>query len=137
MFKRFFIGCFLVLGLVGIDAAPSTIRTVTLPAVAHWLTVDGSRVFALLENNDLVSISGSSLTPISKGWSADAPISFAFSRLHGVSSDGELRVLEAGKIRSSQGAKLSKRSAVLALPAGVIAVTETGDLVRLESNGSA
>jgi hypothetical protein len=136
MFKRFIIACFLLLGLVRVHATSRTIRTVTLPANANWLAADGSRVFALLENNNLVVVSGSSVTPVSSGWSADAPISFAFSRLHGIGLDGELRVLENGKLTSSRGAKLSKRVGVLALPAGVIAVSETGDLVRLESNGT-
>jgi hypothetical protein len=137
MLKRFVLGCLLLLGLTSVHATSSTIRTLTLPGVANWLAFDGARMFALLENGDLVSVSGSSVTPVSGGWSADAPISFAFSRLHGIGLDGELRVLEAGKVTSSRGAKLSRRSGVLALPAGVIAVSETGDLVRLESNGGA
>lgn len=137
MYKKFLIVCLLLLGLVGIHANSSRIRSVTLANNANWLAVDDARVFALLANSDLVSVAGSSITPVSSGWSSDAPISFAFSRLHGIGLDGELRVLEAGKIISSRGAKLSKRSGVLALPAGVIAVTETGDLVRLESNGNA
>jgi hypothetical protein len=137
MFKRFVLGCLLLLGLTSVHATSSTIRTVNLPGIANWLASDGTRVFALLESGDLVLISGSSITTVSSGWSKDAPILFAYSRLHGIGLDGELRVLEAGKVTSSLGAKLSKRSAVLALPAGVIAVSETGDLVRLESSANA
>jgi hypothetical protein len=137
MFKRFVLGCLLLLGLTSVHATSSNIRTLNLPGIANWLASDGARVFALLESGDLVLISGSSITTVSSGWSKDAPISFAYSRLHGIGLDGELRVLEAGKVTSSLGAKLSKRSAVLALPAGVIAVSETGDLVRLESSANA
>jgi hypothetical protein len=137
MLKRFVLGGLLLLGLTSVHATSSTMRTVTLPATTNWLATDGTRVFALLQSGDLVSVSGSSITTVSSGWSADAPISFASSRLHGIGLDGELRVLEAGKVTSSRGAKLSRRSGVLALPAGVIAVSETGDLVRLESSGNA
>ena len=137
MKQSLLIGCIIVLSSLAVGlAGSSSSRSVVLPAVANWLINDGNKVFALLENGDVISSSGSSLTKISSGWSSDAPISFAHGRLHGISSTGELRVLENGKTASSVSAKLSKNSGLLALPAGVIAITESGDLVRLESQGS-
>lgn len=112
-------------------------KTVNLTASARWLTNDGSRVFALLESGEVVRIEGSNLSNVAKAWSKDAPIKFAHGRLHGISAQGELQVLEGNRMRSSVGAKLSLNAGVLPLPAGVIAVAANGDLLRLESSGDA
>ena len=129
------VGCLLLLSWM-VVASPAPSHSILLPAVANWITNDGSKVFALLENGDVMLNLGSSLTKISSGWSPDAPISFAHGRFYGINGTGELRVLDNGKTTSSTGAKLSKNSGLLALPAGVIAITESGDLVRLEQDGS-
>ena len=116
------------------NAATSS-KTVMLNSQARWLTNDVSRVFALLESGEVVRTDGSSINSVAKGWSPDAPIKFAHHRLHGINAQGELQVLEGDRIRSSSGAKLSLNAGVLPLPAGVIAVAENGDLLRLESSG--
>jgi hypothetical protein len=120
------------LGLVAVAASNG--KAVTLSAPARWLSHDGSHVFALLESGDLIRTDGSSVVGVAKAWSPDAPIKFAHGRLHGVTAQGELQVLEGGRVRSSTDAKLSLNAGVLPLPAGVIAVAANGDLLRLESS---
>lgn len=110
-------------------------QVLTLPATANWLTTDGARVYALLENNQVLQIEKSSQTFLGKDWSSLAPIIYAHGRLHGISTKGELLVYQNKQFSSSQLAKLSTKSGVLSLPAGVIAVNESGDIVRLEPNG--
>jgi hypothetical protein len=110
-------------------------KPIKLNAQARWLTTDGARVFALLESGEVIRVDGSSITGIAKAWSKDAPIKFVHGRLHGISAQGELLVLEGNRVRSSIGAKLSLDSGLLPLPAGVIAVAANGDLLRLESSG--
>ncbi|NJK44066.1 MAG: hypothetical protein HC933_07055 [Pleurocapsa sp. SU_196_0] len=85
----------------------SSAETVMLPATARWLTADGPRVFALLESGEVTRFEGSRLTVIARGWSPDAPISFAHGRLHGIDARGELQVLTGDGFASSLGAKLS------------------------------
>jgi hypothetical protein len=114
--------------------AASSGKTLSLNAQVRWLTNDGAQVFALLESGEVIRTDGSSRNGVAKSWSPDAPIKFAHNRLHGVDVKGELQVLEGNKNRSSAGAKLSLNAGVLPLPAGVIAVTENGDLLRLESS---
>ncbi len=113
-------------------AAPNIMN---LPAQANWLTSDGTQIYALLENNQVLQIQNSTLTSLGGFWSSVAPILFAHGRLHGVSTKGELLVHQGKQLSSSQNAKLSVKVRVLPLPAGIIAVTESGDLVRLEDNG--
>ena len=115
--------------------AASGSKTVVLNSQARWLTNGGARVFALLESGEVIRTDGSSATSVAKSWSKDAPIKFAYGRLHGINTQGELQVLEGDRIRSSVAAKLSLNSGVLPLPAGVIAVAANGDLLRLESSG--
>jgi hypothetical protein len=115
--------------------AASSSKTVTLNAQARWLTNDASRVFALLESGEVIRTDGSRISSVAKNWSPNAPIKFAHGRLHGINIQGELQVLEGNRIRSSSGAKLSLNAGVLPLPAGVIAVADNGDLLRLESSG--
>ena len=123
--------------IAAFSSAASSGKTVMLSSQARWLTNDGARVFALLESGEVVRTEGSSITSVAKAWSKDAPIKFAHGRLHGINTQGELQVLEGERIRSSSGAKLSLNAGVLPLPAGVIAVAENGDLLRLESSGEA
>ncbi|MEY4529938.1 MAG: hypothetical protein RLZZ156_659 [Deinococcota bacterium] len=110
-------------------------QVLNLPAQANYLTTDGTRIFALLENNQVLQIEKSSQTKIGGLWSSSAPIVYAHGRLHGIGLTGELQVWQNKQLSSSQNAKLSLQAGVLPLPAGVIAVTQTGDLVRLEDNG--
>jgi hypothetical protein len=110
-------------------------QVLNLPAQANWLTSDGTRIFALLENNQVLQIENTNQTKLSGLWSNAAPIVYAHGRLHGISLTGELLVFQNMQLSSSQGAKLSVNAGVLPLPAGVIAVTQSGDLVRLEDNG--
>jgi hypothetical protein len=122
---------------LAIAAACSTVSALdpsqALPASARWLTTDGTQTFALLNDGQVVSANGQQVRTISKNWHPDAPISFAHGRLHGIGQNGELRVVTGQNQTSSQGARLSKLAAVQALPAGVIAISETGDLVRFEA----
>ncbi len=125
----------LILVIAVLANAASSHRVVTLSSPAKWLTNDGPRVFALLESGQVVRTEGSSITRIATDWSKDAPIKFAHGRLHGITAQGELRVLEGQRISSSTNANLSLNAGLLPLPAGVIAVAANGDLLRLESSG--
>ena len=116
------------------NAAP-TKQIFNLPAQANWLTTDETRIYALLENNQVLQIENTTQTSLGNNWSHSAPILYAHGRLHGISTQGELLVFQNKQLSSSQNAKLSVKAGVLPLPAGVIAVTQTGDLVRLESTG--
>jgi hypothetical protein len=123
-----------VVAFATLSSATSSDKTLTLPNVASWLTFDGRSVFALLESGMVMRVKDSGLSGVAKDWSKDVPIQFAFGRLHGVSKNGELQVLEGNRVQSSLGAKLSILAGVLPLPAGVIAVAASGDIVRLESS---
>jgi hypothetical protein len=125
---RFYLSAGLIALAATVASGNSTARTVNLPAPARWLTDDANRVYALLENGSVMRSDGTNSTTIATAWSANAPIRFAHGRLHGISQQGELLVLEGGRLRSSNGAKLSLKAGLLPLPAGVIAVADNGDL---------
>jgi hypothetical protein len=131
---RFYLSASLIALAATVASGNSPARTVNLPAPARWLTNDADHVYALLENGSVIRSNGMNSAIIATAWSANAPIRFAHGRLHGISQQGELLVLEGGRLRSSNGAKLSLQAGLLPLPAGVIAVTDNGDLVRLEAN---
>ncbi len=135
MFRTIFSSLSLVVMTIIAYAAPNT-QIMSLPAQANWLTSDGTRIFALLENNQVLQIENTTQTRLGGLWSNTAPILYAYGRLHGISLTGELLVYQNKQLSSSQNAKLSIQAGVLPLPAGVIAVTQTGDLVRLEDNGN-
>lgn len=122
-----------VLILATLTQAASSDKGLILPEVARWLTFDGTSVFALLESGNVMRVKDSNLSDLAKGWSKDVPIQFAHGRLHGVSTQGELQVLKGNRVQSSVGAKLSTTAGVLPLPAGVIAIAASGDILRLES----
>ena len=130
------LGCFIITVIACVSLGAPTKQVLNLPAQASYLTTDGTRVFALLENNQVLEIQNSTQTKIGGLWSSTAPIIHAHGRLHGISLTGELLVYQNKQLNSSQNAKLSIQAGVLPLPAGVIAVTQTGDLVRLEDNGN-
>jgi hypothetical protein len=128
----------LLMALLGWGLAQSRQASViTLPSPAKWLTNDAKTVYALLETGEVHSVQAGQNKSVANNWSSDAPIVFAHGRLHGIGQDGELRVLNRGRVSSSQNAALSTISRVLPLPFGVIAVAKNGDLLRLEDNGTA
>jgi hypothetical protein len=108
----------------------------SLPSNAVWLSHEADTIYALLETGEVYQLQAKRLSRLTTGWSPDAPLVFAHQRLHGIGQDGELRVLSRGLYSQSTGAKLSTSARVLALPFGVIAVAQNGDLLRLESSGT-
>jgi hypothetical protein len=131
------LGIFLWVWLAGIGLAQPKATSVLLPSAAKWLTNDTSAVYALLETGEVWVVQSGQAKRLASDWSSDAPIVFAYGRLHGIGQDGELRVVSRGQNSSSQNAQLSGLARLLPLPVGVIAVAKNGDLLRLEPNGTA
>lgn len=125
---------FMFVLIAGCGAQALGQETLQLPSTARWLGASPTQVWALLDNGEVYSLQPQ-LRRAAQAWSPQSPIQYAHGRLHGVSRGGELVTLEDNQLYQSQGAKLSLNAGVLGLPAGVIAVGKTGDLLRLEQSG--
>jgi hypothetical protein len=96
------LGIFLWVWLLGISLAQPKATSVLLPSAAKWLTHDGNTVYALLETGEVWVVQSGQAKRLASDWSSDAPIVFAFGRLHGIGQDHELRVVSRGQTSSSQ-----------------------------------
>lgn len=121
-------------GLAFTSRAQPIIKSLSLPEPVVWLTADAKILFALTKSGNLYKLSGGANTKVQPGLSPDSPIRFAYGNLFGVDNSGELTVLAGSKTTKSKGAALSTNSGLWPLPAGVIAIAQNGDLVRLEQN---
>lgn len=113
------------------QAVPTSPTAVQLPAPAVWLASEGSQVYALTAQSELLTVLDGGAKVLAKNFSSTF-ITACSGRVVGVNNAGQLQVWNGRTVETGPKTDLSPLAHPVCLPFGIVAVSRAGDLVRFD-----
>ncbi|CAM3957450.1 hypothetical protein [Deinococcus marmoris] len=113
------------------QAAPTSSTAVQLPSPAVWLASEGSQVYALTAQSELLTVLDGGAKVLAKNFSSTF-ITACSGRVVGINNAGQLQVWNGRTIETAPKTDLSPLAHPVCLPSGVVAVSRAGNLVRFD-----